>query len=196
MSHTFDFIFAGIGGQGSVAASHMIGDAAIEAGYRVAIGETHGAGQRGGAVLSHVRLWKEGSFGPLIMDAEADAVIGFEPFESLKSAARFLKSGGTVVTNEHPVLPSNRNYPEMDAIFANLKKIPARVFAVNATQIAKEVGDVAALNIAVLGAASGSGMLLIPEEFLKKIITGYFPKSAELSLKAFDLGKRLVAEWV
>ncbi|MDD5503065.1 MAG: indolepyruvate oxidoreductase subunit beta [Candidatus Thermoplasmatota archaeon] len=194
MKETLDFIFAGVGGQGSVIAARMIGDAAIEAGYRVAIGETHGAGQRGGSVLSHVRLWKEGSYGPLIMDASADVVLGLEPFEALKSAARFLKDSGTVVTSDHPILPPNKNYPSMDDIFANAGKIAAKIYALDATQIAKDAGDVASLNIVVIGAAFGAGVLPINEEILKKTIAERFPKAAGINLNVFELGKKMVKQ--
>jgi indolepyruvate ferredoxin oxidoreductase beta subunit len=102
---------AGVGGQGNVLASRIIGDAAIHEGYHVVIGETFGAGQRGGSVLSHIRLSKENKYGPLIPDQCADVIIGLEPFEALKCASDFLKTNGAIVTNEYPIMPSDRNYP-------------------------------------------------------------------------------------
>jgi indolepyruvate ferredoxin oxidoreductase beta subunit len=150
MIESFNIIVAGVGGQGNVLASRIIGDAAIDEGYHVVIGETFGAGQRGGSVLSHVRLFKDKKYGPLIPEECADAVIGLEPFEALKCATEFLKPKGAVVTNEYPVMPSDRHYPKLDEIFASLKKISAKLYTLDSTETAKELGDVASSNIVPL----------------------------------------------
>lgn len=192
MNDNINIIVVGVGGQGNVVAARLIGDAAIEAGYHVAMGETHGAGQRGGAVSSHVRLWKKVSCGPLIPEADADAVIGLEPFEALKCATKFLKPNGIVVTNECPVMPSDRNYLEINKIFDLLKKIPAKVFSLDGTSLAKEVGDVASLNIVMIGAVYGAGVLPIEEKYLKNAIKNRLSKTVDLNFKAFAAGKNAV----
>jgi indolepyruvate ferredoxin oxidoreductase, beta subunit len=194
MVEDFNIIVAGIGGQGNVLASRIIGEAAIDAGYHVLIGETFGAGQRGGAVLSHVRLIKEKSYGPLIPEGCADAVIGLEPFEALKCASKFLKKDGIIVTNEYPVMPSDKNYPDVKKIFDALKKISSKLYTLDGTKIALDIGDVATLNIVMLGAAHTSGILPVKEEHLKKAIKERLAKSADLNIKAFDKGKKLVKQ--
>jgi indolepyruvate ferredoxin oxidoreductase beta subunit len=194
MIETFNIIIAGIGGQGNVLASRIIGDAAIDKGYHVVIGETFGAGQRGGSVLSHVRLSKNKKYGPLIPEECADVVIGLEPFEALKCATEFLKPKGAVVTNEYPVMPSDRNYPKSDEIFGSLKKISSKLFTLNSTEIAKELGDVASSNIVMIGAAFASGLIPLEEKHLKNAIIERLTKAKDLNLKAFDNGKKFVKQ--
>jgi indolepyruvate ferredoxin oxidoreductase beta subunit len=194
MHQDSNIIVAGIGGQGNVLASRIIGEATIEAGFHVLIGETFGAGQRGGAVLSHVRLTKEKTYGPLIPEGFADAIIGLEPFEALKCASKFLKPDGIIITNEYPMMPSDKNYPEPDKIFQFLKNISSKLYTVNGTKIALEIGDVATLNIVMLGAAYAIGILPVKEEDLKKSIIEKLAKSAEINLRAFEKGKKLIKE--
>jgi len=192
MIESFNIIVAGVGGQGNVLASRIIGDAAINEGYHVMIGETFGAGQRGGSVLSHVRLFKGKKYGPLIPEESADVVIGLEPFETLKCATEFLKSKGAIVTNIYPVMPSDRNYPTLDEIFSSLKKISAKIYTLDSTEIAKDLGDVASSNIVMLGAAFASGLLPLEENHLKNAIKERLSKSADINIKAFDNGKKMV----
>jgi len=194
MRDTYNIIVAGVGGQGNVLASRIIGDAAINEGYHVVIGETFGAGQRGGSVLSHIRLSKQKKYGPLIPEECADLVIGLEPFEALKCAADFLKSNGAIVTNEYPVMPSDRNYPTIDEIFSSLKKITPKLFSLDSTEIAKEVGDVASSNMVMLGAAYASGLLPLEENHLKDAMTERLSKAADINVKAFEKGKKMVKQ--
>jgi indolepyruvate ferredoxin oxidoreductase beta subunit len=194
MIENVNIIIAGVGGQGNVLASRIIGDAAIEENYHVTIGETFGAGQRGGSVLSHVRLSKDKKYGPLIPQECADVVIGLEPFEALKCATEFLRPTGTIITNEYPIMPSDRNYPKIDEIFNSLKKISTKIFTLDSTEIAKELGDVASSNIVMMGAAYASGVLLLEEKHLKNAIQERLSKSANLNLKAFDKGKKMVKQ--
>jgi len=194
MIESVDIIIAGVGGQGNVLASRIIGDAAIEENYHVTIGETFGAGQRGGSVLSHVRLSKDKKYGPLIPQECADVVIGLEPFEALKCATEFLRPQGTIITNEYPIMPSDRNYPKIDEIFDSLKKISTKIFTLDSTEIAKELGDVASSNIVMMGAAYASGVLPLEEKHLKNAIQERLSKSADLNLKAFDKGKKMVKQ--
>jgi indolepyruvate ferredoxin oxidoreductase beta subunit len=194
MIESINIIIAGVGGQGNVLASRIIGDAAIEESYHVTIGETFGAGQRGGSVLSHVRLFKDKKYGPLIPQECADVVIGLEPFEALKCATEFLRPQGTIITNEYPIMPSDRNYPKIDEIFDSLKKISTKIFTLDSTEIAKELGDVASSNIVMMGAAYASGVLPLEEKHLKNAIQERLSKSADLNLKAFDKGKKMVKQ--
>jgi indolepyruvate ferredoxin oxidoreductase beta subunit len=194
MIESINIIIAGVGGQGNVLASRIIGDAAIEENYHVTIGETFGAGQRGGSVLSHVRLSKDKKYGPLIPQECADVVIGLEPFEALKCATEFLRPKGTVITNEYPVMPSDRNYPKIDDIFNSLKKISTKIFTLNSTEIAKELGDVASSNIVMMGAAYASGVLPLEEKHLKNAIQERLSKSTDLNFKAFDKGKKMAKQ--
>jgi indolepyruvate ferredoxin oxidoreductase beta subunit len=194
MIESYNIIVAGVGGQGNVLASRIIGDAAINEGYHVVIGETFGAGQRGGSVLSHIRLSKEKKYGPLIPQESADLVIGLEPFEALKCAADFLKPNGAIVTNTYPIMPSDRNYPSLDDIFSNLRKLSSKLFLLDSTEIAKEIGDIASSNIVMIGAAFASGVLPLKEQQVKDAITERLSKAADLNVKAFEKGKKMVKQ--
>ncbi|WXG46267.1 MAG: indolepyruvate oxidoreductase subunit beta [Candidatus Atabeyarchaeum deiterrae] len=190
----FDIIIAGVGGQGNILASRIVADAAIEAGYHVTIGETFGMSQRGGSVASHLRLGRKKMFGPLIPEASADIVIGLEPLESLRYATIFLKPNGVIVTNSHPVMPPDGNYPAQDRIYDFAKKIPSKLYLLDASQIAKDAGDVLSSNIVMVGAAFGAGVIPVKEEQLKNAIKERLPKAVDLNLKAFDLGKKTVKQ--
>lgn len=190
MKKNFDILIAGVGGQGGVLTSRIIGDAAIEAGYHVTVGETFGASQRGGSVITHIRLGKERIYGPLIPEASGDAVIGLEPLESLKCAVKFLKPNGVIVTNERPLLPPDKNYPELNKIFESARKIPAQLFSLDSIKLAKEAGDLLSSNIVMIGAAYAVKALPIEEEYLKNSIRSKLPKAVELNLRAFELGKK------
>ncbi|MFB0563846.1 MAG: indolepyruvate oxidoreductase subunit beta, partial [Candidatus Lokiarchaeia archaeon] len=186
MKENFDLMITGVGGQGGVLTSRIIGYAAIEAGYHITIGETFGASQRGGSVITHIRLGKERVYGPLIPEASADAVIGLEPLEALKCAVKFLKPDGIIVTNVHSVMPPDRNYPEISEIFESAKRIPAKVFSLDSIKLAKEAGDILSSNIVMIGAAYAVDALPIEEEQLKNAIKSKLPKAVELNFKAFD----------
>ncbi|MEM3526277.1 MAG: 2-oxoacid:acceptor oxidoreductase family protein [Candidatus Jordarchaeaceae archaeon] len=166
MKENFDIMVAGVGGQGGVLISRIIGDAAIETGYRIQIGETFGASQRGGSVITHIRLGKERVYGPLVSEAGADVVIGLEPLEALKCAVKFLKPNGVIISNEHPILPPDKNYPQMSEIQEAAKKIPAKVFFLDSNELAKEAGDILSSNIVMIGAAYAAGVLPMREEEL------------------------------
>ncbi len=190
MKENFDIMIAGVGGQGGVLTSRIIGYAAIEAGYRVTLGETFGASQRGGSVISHIRLGKERVYGPLIPEASADAVIGLEPLEAFKCAVKFLKPDGIIVTNERAIMPPDRNYPELSDIFESAKKIPAKIHSLDSVKLAKEAGDLLSSNIVMIGAACAVKAIPVEEENLKNAIKSKLPKAVELNFKAFDLGKK------
>lgn len=188
---SFDIIIAGVGGQGNILASRIIADAAIEEGYHVTIGETFGMSQRGGSVASHLRLAKK-VYGPLIPEGSADLVIGLEPLEALRCATAYLKPSGIIVTSNHAVLPSDGNYPELTKVFDFAKKVAAKTYTLDAGILAKEAGDVLSSNIVMIGAAYGAGTIPVKEEQLKNALKERLPKAAELSFKAFDLGKKMV----
>lgn len=194
MKRDLNFIIAGVGGQGSILASRVVGDAAIEESYHVLIGETFGASQRGGSVLSYVRLTDERKFSPLIPEKKADVIIGLEPFEALKCAHKFLMPGGVIITNEYPIMPPDKNYPDLEKIFAFLKELSSGLYTLNATEIALGIGDLATLNIVMLGATYAVGELPLKEENIKQAIKERLPKTADLNLRAFYKGKEGVTK--
>ncbi|MEM2743420.1 MAG: 2-oxoacid:acceptor oxidoreductase family protein, partial [Candidatus Methanomethylicaceae archaeon] len=112
-----NIIIAGVGGQGNVKAAHILGLAAMKAGYNVNVSDVYGIAQRGGAVLSHVRIGNV--HGPLVEEHKADVILGLEPMEALRATAKYLKIGGIVVLNTRPIYPievttGKMNYPDVN----------------------------------------------------------------------------------
>lgn len=195
-------MIAGVGGQGSVLLSRIIGDAALMKGLSVRIGETFGAAQRGGAVHSHVRIGKE-VYGPLLMEDDADALLALEPLEGLRRGLPYLKPGAVVVINTRKVFPIDVNvgaaeYPDVGSIIESLKKLGGKVFAYDFTALAEEAGTSKAMNIAVLGAyARMIEGLNTPfdKETLLEAMKGRVPKRwLEANIKAFELGYKVADE--
>jgi len=189
----FNLIIAGVGGQGSVLASRIVADAAIMEGYKVRVGETFGAAQRGGAVASHVRIGTK-VYGPLIPEDGLDALVGLEPLEALRVGVKYLSPKAIAVVNTRKWFPVDVNvgrakYPSLEDIENSLKKLCEKVIMIDGTKIAEEAGDARSLNIVMLGSLAAAIKLPFKLESLRKAILGRVPKGTEeINLKAFDLG--------
>ena len=194
-----NLIIAGVGGQGSVLASHLVAMAAIEEGLHARVGETFGAAMRGGSVASHVRIGKN-VFAPLVPEGGAEIVVALEPLEGLRNAVKYLAKGGLLLTNTRPLTPVDVNigraeYPSMEAIEEGVKKLGGRVIAIDATSLAQQAGNVRTVNVVMLGALAGAGGLPISVESLKRVIRENVPKGTEdVNLRAFELGLNAVRE--
>ncbi len=154
MSGSFDILIVGIGGQGTILASNILGEACLIEGRHVKGAETHGMAQRGGSVESHIRI--DGLFGPLISPGQADLLISFDLLEALRYS-HYLKRGGKMVVNRHLVLPTsvytqNLVAPTEDEIIATLKKHV--LCLLDADKMAEEAGSPLSQNVVMLGAAS------------------------------------------
>jgi len=182
----FDCIIVGVGGQGSIFASRVLGEAAVREGYDVISAETHGMAQRGGTVEVHVRLGS--SFGPLIPLRSADALVGMEPAEGLRFA-RYLSSKGTAITNTNVVPTASSNYPPVENLIKALKDACERVIAYDATRLALDAGHPQTLNVVLLGTLSR----LLPLSTLEDVVAENVPKKAlDANMRAFKLGQRVV----
>ncbi len=191
-----NLIICGVGGQGNILASQIIASAGIKEGLRVAIGETYGASQRGGSVMSHIRFSREMQLGPLIPSGEADIIIGFEPLETLRVMLDYGKDTTRVIFNPRPnypisVLSGEATYPELDLIFEQIKNLAEKALVVEATELAKKAGNYLAQNIVMVGALAESRWLEIPVEDFRGVIEELFedPSKRELNLKAFEQGR-------
>ncbi|MEM3507015.1 MAG: indolepyruvate oxidoreductase subunit beta [Candidatus Bathyarchaeia archaeon] len=189
----FNIIIAGVGGQGSVLASRMIADAAIMEGYKVRVGETFGAAQRGGAVASHIRIGTK-VYGPLVPEDGLNALIGLEPLEALRVSVKYLSPKAVAIVNTRKWFPVDVNvgrakYPSLEEIEDSLKKLCNKVIMIDATKIAEEAGSARSLNVVMLGNLAAIVELPFSIESLKKAIKERVPKGTEeLNLKAFELG--------
>ncbi len=196
-----NIIVAGVGGQGSILASHIIAEATLlEHGgkYSVRVGETFGAAQRGGAVASHVRLGEKVS-SPLLGRGTADMILALEPLEGLRLGLPYLAAGGVAILNTAPQVPVDVKvgaaaYPELADITGALGKIGKKVVPIDGTSLAAEAGSAKVLSVVMLGAACASGLLPFSEETILAAIRARVPeKTIETNLEAFRLGKEAYA---
>jgi indolepyruvate ferredoxin oxidoreductase beta subunit len=195
-----DIIVAGVGGQGSVLASHILAEAAILAESRsskrvkVRVGETFGAAVRGGAVASHVRFGEQ-VYGPLVGRGQADMVIALEPLEGLRIGIDYIREGGIVVLNDERIPPVDVKigavrYPDTGEIRTALEELGATVRLVAGSRLAEQAGTAKTLNIVMLGAAFCCGILPFSEQVLLEAIKRRVPERfMDANLKAFELGK-------
>lgn len=199
-----NLIVAGVGGQGSILASHIIAEAAIlgaEKGgaagvpgnFQVRVGETFGAAMRGGAVASHVRIGDV--HGPLVGKGQADMILALEPLEGLRIGIEYVKPGGVAILNNDPFHPVDvkigaARYPSLAEISQGLTELGSVVAVLEATKLALEAGTAKAMNVVMLGAAYASGLFPFSEQVMLEALRGRVPpKFLDVNLKAFSLGK-------
>ncbi len=186
-----DIILAGVGGQGTVMASRLIASCAIASGIPAHTAETIGMAQRGGSVVSHVRIGGE-SFSTLIPYKKADVIIGFEPSEAVRALA-YLKENGTVIVNSAAVKPvtdslSESSYSSEDMI-NYLKTLPIKLYVINGALQAEKCGSAKALNIVLLGAAAHLGVLGISVEELREALKASVkPQYLDMNMNAVECG--------
>ena len=188
MSGSYDILIVGIGGQGTILASNILGEACLIEGRAVKGAETHGMAQRGGSVESHIRI--DGKYGPLIPPGQADLLISFDLLEALRYS-HFLKDGGKMVVSRQLVMPTSvftqkLTAPSEAEIIAELKKHP--LCLLDADKMATEAGSVLAQNVVMLGAAAGS-IPLNPESLLEAVRRSVPKKTLDINVRAFELGR-------
>ncbi len=191
-------IVTGVGGQGNVLASQVLAAAAVEAGYRVSIGETFGASQRGGSVMSHVRISRDRTYGPLIPRGRAHLIVGFEPLETLRILMDYGNPETVVVMNDRPNYPigcllGEEKYPDPHLIVEAVNRLAAKNHVLPATELAKEAGNSMAANMVMTGALSGSGLLPFGgDRFTGVIETLFSGEVRDLNMRAFQKGTEAV----
>jgi len=184
-------VFIGVGGQGNLLASRLLGEAALSMGIPTVVSEIHGMAQRGGIVESAVLLGDVTS--PIVSNAEADVLIGFEPLETLRALGKCNKDT-VVITNTHPLPPftvaiGQGVYPPVEESLKLIRNKARRVIALDGNAIAESVGNPLSLNMVMLGALIGSGTIPIDAEAMKGILSTSTKKAfLESNLKAFDMG--------
>jgi indolepyruvate ferredoxin oxidoreductase, beta subunit len=194
----YNVIVTGVGGQGNVLASQLIGAVLVDLGYKVTIGETYGASQRGGSVMSHVRISKIHQYGPLIRPRSADLIMALEPSEAARVLAQFGNPSTVSVVNRRPVHPvdvisGQIAYPAIDALLEKIRSLSNKTYFIDATDKALELGNPILANIMLIGAVAGSGLLPITEEGLERAITDYMSADkVEINRTAFRLGIEMV----
>jgi indolepyruvate ferredoxin oxidoreductase beta subunit len=187
---TKNIMIVGVGGQGTLLTSRILGALTIHAGYDVKLSEVHGMAQRGGSVVTFVRYGDKVNE-PIVEEGQADVLIAFERLEALRYA-HFLKKGGAIVVNDQkidpmPVVIGAAKYPEN--ILEDLAE-KHRVFKVDAMEEAKKLGNSRVFNIIVLGIAA-QHMNFSKEDWLTVIEKTVPQKTIEINKKAFEVGYNL-----
>ena len=186
---TKNIMIVGVGGQGSLLASKLLGHLLMSQGYDVKVSEVHGMSQRGGSVVTYVR-YGEKVYSPVIDKGEADYIVSFELLEAARWLP-FLKKDGQIVTNTQqidpmPVITGVAEYPE--DLVNKLKATGAKVDALDCLSLAEEAGSSKAVNIVLLGRLSH--YFDLPEEAWMKSLEANVPsRFLEMNKKAFELGK-------
>ncbi len=196
-----NLIITGVGGQGNVFASQIVGRAAVEQGFRVTIGETFGVSQRGGPVMSHIRLSKERNYGPLIPPNMAHFIIGLEPLETIRILLEYGNEETVFIVNSRPIYPLNVisgdvEYPDLEKIRSIIAETGGQLYWHDATEMGVELGDPILLNMIMLGALCGLSLFPLEIKDLKSVLKEVFETSKlEINYRALDMGVKLVTEY-
>jgi indolepyruvate ferredoxin oxidoreductase beta subunit len=188
----FDLLITGVGGQGVILASNIIGEVALAAGYDVKKTDTLGMAQRGGSVVSHVRLGPE-VYSPLIRAGEVDILVAFEKLEAARWS-HYLSPGAIAIINNHALRPISVNlgderYPSDEEIAGILWRGSERIYFIKGTERVKKLGNIKILNVFLLGCASV--FLPLKIRVWQDIISQHVPPSVrELNITAFNQGRK------
>ena len=190
MNQGKNIMIVGVGGQGTLLASRLLGHALLSQGYDVKISEVHGMAQRGGSVVTYVK-YGEKVYSPVISEGEADVIIAFEQLEAARWLS-FLKKGGVLLTNTQqidpmPVITGAMEYPQ--GIIEELKGMGIDVRAIDALSLAEQAGSAKAVNTVLIGLFSQS--VDFPQEVWQEAMEACVPsRFLELNQEAFRLGSQ------
>ena len=185
-----DIYLVGVGGQGIITASRIIGDAAILAGKNVLLSETHGMAQRGGSVVCTARIGD--IYSPLIPDGQADVILSLELLEALRAVCKASKNTVVVSSNERmiPLSVSSQKlkYPTLDEVRIEVAKIAREFVLIDASKLAGEAGVPMSSNIVMVGALAGTGLTNLDKDHFEKAIEMNIPRNVRENLAAFSKG--------
>jgi indolepyruvate ferredoxin oxidoreductase beta subunit len=193
-----NIIITGVGGQGNVMASRVLAGMLVNAGYIVTIGETFGMSQRGGSVMSHLRVSSTSVLSPQIPQGRADIIIALEPVEALRVLVKYGNPDVAVLANSRMVYPmgvitGEFTYPSADEVKLMFTKLTAKSWLIDATSVAVELGNPVLSNIVMIGALAGASLLPIDRSAFEKEITRSMPADKrQLNLTAFDAGAKML----
>lgn len=193
-SKTINAILTGVGGQGNVMASRVLAGMLVDAGYIVTIGETFGMSQRGGSVMSHLRISPDSVRSPQIPRGGADVIVALEPLEALRVLTVYGNPQVNVLSNLRPVYPigvitGELAYPSDEAIRNAFDKLTAQSWMIDATSVGLQLGNPVLSNIVMIGALAQTGLLPIDRRmFEKEIRKTLSAEKCAVNLKAFDAG--------
>lgn len=194
----YNIVVAGVGGQGNVTASKVLGTMLIRT-YIVTIGETFGASQRGGSVMSHVRVSAESVWSPQIPQGKADLIAALEPVEALRVLGMYGNADTRIIVNTRPIYPvgviaGELDYPSLEEIKKTILEFTEHAWFVNATDIALErLGNPILGNMIVLGTLAGLDLLPVDRKDFEFAVSRIFPEDkVSYNIEAFDIGVGLI----
>ncbi|MCS7124277.1 MAG: indolepyruvate oxidoreductase subunit beta [Candidatus Bathyarchaeota archaeon] len=188
----FNVVLAGVGGQGILLAAEVLGTAALKEALDVRISEIHGMAQRGGAVISTVRIG-ENIFSPLILEGNADVILGFEPLETLRST-KYASEKTLIIMGDEVIPPpaltlKGETYPSMDEIVEKLKRFSKNIIVVETLRLAEKAGSLVVQNAVLLGALAATGKVPVKKESFVEALKELVPAEyVDMNVKAFELG--------
>ncbi len=197
-NEAYNLIITGVGGQGNVLSSLLIGQALVRKRYFVTIGETYGMAQRGGPVMSHIRISSKKQPSPLIRKGTADTVISLEPVEALRVLVTYGNPKVIVLVNSRPVYPvdvtaGDAIYPDFKEIKQALKSLSLKIYFLDATEKAIQLGSPILTNIIMIGALLELKVLPLEEkEFVETLTRRFSNEKLKLNIKALEEGKRML----
>ncbi len=192
----YNIYISGVGGQGIIKTSTVIGEAAMKSNMPVVMSEVHGMAQRGGGVSTELKIGH--SYSPIIENGTADILISFEPVEALRAIPK-ISNKTFVIVNTSQIYPFNLreseiSYPDMETILGELDKNSKKVFAINADKIANESGHQLSMNMVMLGSAVAINGFPVKKEIIIDSMKANLPqKSLEINLRAFESGYNFVS---
>ncbi|RTZ98785.1 MAG: indolepyruvate ferredoxin oxidoreductase [Deltaproteobacteria bacterium] len=204
MDHTihlpdpFNLIITGVGGQGNVLASKVVGNMLMEKGLNITIGETFGASQRGGSVMSHLRISPRSGFSPQIPKGKAHLVIALEPTEALRVLKDYGNPKVNVLCNIRPihsigVISGDQDYPLLESLQKWIRELCEQAWFINATDAAITLGNPILGNVIMVGALAATRMLPLDRGRFESVITRTMPAAkVEINLAAFDRGRKMI----
>ena len=198
LTKTRNVILTGVGGQGNVMASRTLAHMLVDAGYVVTIGETFGMSQRGGSVMSHLRVSPDSVKSPQIPRGGADVIVGLEPLEALRVLTVYGNPQVCVLYNSRPVYPigvitGELSYPSGETIRNAFERLSSRYWEIDATSVGLKLGNPVLSNIVMIGALAKTGLLPFDRRsFEKEIKKTLSAGKYKINLKAFDAGADMI----
>jgi indolepyruvate ferredoxin oxidoreductase beta subunit len=192
----FNIVLAGVGGQGILLAAEILGTAAVKEGLNARVSELHGMAQRGGAVVSNVRIGEK-VLAPTVLEGQANVLLGFEPLETLRNL-KFVSEKTLVIMSDEKIPPTELTakmveYPSMKEIVEKIHLFTKNVIIVEAARLAEKAGNVLAQNVVLIGVLTATGQIPVKTESIMKALRELVPpKHLDVNAKAFKLGYEFV----
>ncbi len=196
----YNLIITGTGGQGNVLASRMVGEMLSRLDLHVTIGETFGASQRGGSVMSHLRVSARSAFSPLIPRGMAHMVVSLEPVEALRVLKTYGNPDVMVLTNTRPIHPvgvicGDQDYPSLPELEGWIRELSRRAWFIDSTAEALNMGNPIFGNVILVGALAATGILPLERDHLEAVLRRRMPpEKVALNLSAYDKGMTLIGQ--